>query len=73
MENVRKTIEKMTPYIGRQFLFGGDVYTIEDCRVLINSKREVVTSRFVCYTYKNSRRKYTYDFIPSTIYRNAID
>jgi hypothetical protein len=69
MENVQNAINELSKYFGRQFLFEGEVCTVDDCKISVNSNMDVIEKCFIAYFYDNGIRRYRFDFDIVTVKR----
>lgn len=73
MNEIQKEIDTLSKYFGRQFLFEGEVCTIDDCKISVNSNMDVIGAYFIAYFYDDGIRRYRFDFDIETVMQTMIE
>ena len=73
MNNIQKEIDTLSKYFGRQFLFEGEVWTIQDCKISVISTMNVIGAHFIAYVYRDGVRVYRYNILIADAMQTMIE
>jgi len=73
MNKIQKKIDTLSKYFRRQFLFEGEVWTIQDCIISVNSEMEIIACHFIAYSYRDRTRTYQFNFDIETVMKRLIE